>query len=114
MKTLGMSMMAACILFVASALRSEEEQDVDSWRIPSSKEDFHLFLLMGQSNMAGGVDMASGDDQPIPYVLKMHHAKKGDEPKWVPGAHPLHPGRPRPNRHGLGISFAKTKERSTI
>ena len=39
--------------------------------IPSSKEDFHLFLLMGQSNMSGGVGLAAGDTQPVPHVLKM-------------------------------------------
>ncbi len=76
--------------------------------IPSSKEDFHLFLLMGQSNMSGGVGLAAGDTQPIPHVLKMLYSKEGAEPKWAPGAHPLHPRRPNKKpRCGPGISCAE-------
>ena len=76
--------------------------------IPSSKEDFHLFLLMGQSNMSGGVGLAAGDTQPVPHVLKMLYSKEGAGPKWAPGAHPLHPRRPnKKQRFGPGISFAK-------
>ena len=76
--------------------------------IPSSKEDFHLFLLMGQSNMSGGVGLAAGDTQPVPHVLKMLYSKEGAEPKWAPGAHPLHPRRPNKKpRFGPGISFAE-------
>ena len=76
--------------------------------IPSSKRNFHVFLLMGQSNMSGGVSIAAGDAKPVPHVLKMRYAKEGEEPKWVPGAHPLHPRRPnKKKRFGPGISFAE-------
>ena len=76
--------------------------------IPSSRENFHLFLLMGQSNMSGGVGLAAGDTQPVPHVLKMLYAKEGELPKWAPGAHPLHPRRPnKKKRFGPGISFAE-------
>jgi len=76
--------------------------------IPSSKKNFHLFLLMGQSNMSGGVGLAAGDTKSVPHVLKMRYAKEGEEPKWVPGAHPLHPRRPnKKKRFGPGISFAE-------
>lgn len=76
--------------------------------IPSSRENFHLFLLMGQSNMSGGVGLAAGDTQPVPHVLKMLYSKEGEEPKWAPGAHPLHPRRPnKKQRFGPGISFAE-------
>ena len=76
--------------------------------VPSSKKDFHVFLLMGQSNMSGGVGLAAGDIQPVPRVLKMRHAKEGDMPTWAPGAHPLHPRRPnKKKRFGPGLSFAK-------
>ena len=77
--------------------------------IPSSKENFHLFLLMGQSNMSGGVGLATGDTKPIPSVLKMRWVREGEEPKWAPGAHPLHPRRPNKKaRFGPGLSFAET------
>ena len=96
-------------LFAASALTAEDKQGSNAWKIPSSKKNFHVFLLMGQSNMSGGVNMAAGDNQPVPHVLKMRLAKKGDEPKWAPGAHPLHPNRPnKKKRYGLGMSFAQT------
>ena len=76
--------------------------------IPSSREDFHLFLLMGQSNMSGGVGLAAGDTQPVPHVMKMRYSKAGEGPKWAPGAHPLHPRRPNKKRRlGPGISFAE-------
>ena len=58
--------------------------------------------------MSGGVGLAAGDTQPVPHVLKMLYSKEGAEPKWAPGAHPLHPRRPNKKpRFGPGISFAE-------
>jgi hypothetical protein len=109
MKTLRISIMAVCAMLTASALTAEDKQSSTSWKIPSSKENFHLFLLMGQSNMSGGVNIAAGDTQPVPHVLKMLYAREANEPKWAPGAHPLHPRRPnKKKRYGLGLSFAQT------
>ncbi len=109
MKTRRLSTLAVYAMLAASALSAEVIQGSNSWKIPSSKKDFHVFLLMGQSNMSGGVNIAAGDTQPVPHVLKMLHAREGNEPKWVPAAHPLHPRRPnKKKRHGLGISFAQT------
>jgi len=100
---------AVCVMLAGTALTAEDKPGSNSWKIPSSKKDFHLFLLMGQSNMSGGVNIAAGDTRPVPHVLKMLYAKEGQEPKWVPGAHPLHPRRPnKKKRHGLGLSFAQT------
>ena len=90
-------------VLVAGGLPAEETAS-----IPSVQKNFHLFLLMGQSNMSGGVGLAAGDTQPVPQVLKMRYAKEGDEPKWAPGAHPLHPRRPNKKaRFGPGLSFAE-------
>ena len=90
-------------ILATGALRAEGPVN-----IPSSKKNFHLFLLMGQSNMSGGVGIAAGDTQPVPHVLKMRFAREGEEPKWVPGAHPLHPRRPNKKaRFGPGLSFAE-------
>jgi len=90
-------------LLVIGALQAEEPVNV-----PSSKENFHLFLLMGQSNMSGGVGLAAGDTKPVPSVLKMRYAKEGEGPKWAPGTHPLHPRRPNKKaRFGPGLSFAE-------
>ena len=99
-----MKTILSLLTFTALSLQAEEPVNT-----PSSKENFHLFLLMGQSNMSGGVGLAAGDTQPVPHVLKMRYAKEGDEPKWAPGAHPLHPRRPnKKNRFGPGLSFAET------
>ena len=90
-------------VLVAGGLHAEEPAS-----IPSVKKNFHLFLLMGQSNMSGGVGIVADDTQPVPHVLKMRFAKEGEEPKWAPGAHPLHPRRPnKKNRFGPGLSFAE-------
>ena len=96
------------ILFLAAILITGGLQANESVKVPSSKEDFHLFLLMGQSNMSGGVGLAAGDTKLVPQVLKMRYAKEGEEPKWAAGAHPLHPGRPNKKaRFGPGLSFAE-------
>jgi len=59
------------ILFLAAILITGGLQANESVNVPSSKEDFHLFLLMGQSNMSGGVGLAAGDTKPVPLVMKM-------------------------------------------
>ena len=101
-------MKTKAILFLAAILITGGLQANESVNVPSSKEDFHLFLLMGQSNMSGGVGLAAGDTKPVPQVLKMRYAKDGEEPKWAAGAHPLHPGRPNKKaRFGPGLSFAE-------
>ena len=101
-------MKAKAILFLAAILVTGGLQANESVNVPSSKEDFHLFLLMGQSNMSGGVGLAAGDTKPVARVLKMRYAKEGEEPKWAAGAHPLHPGRPNKKaRFGPGLSFAE-------
>jgi hypothetical protein len=93
---------------VASAPATQEKDNSDSWKIPSDKKNFHVFLLMGQSNMSGGVNIAAGDTKPVPRVLKMRLGYKKKTPKWVPAAHPLHPRRPnKKKRFGPGMSFAQ-------
>jgi hypothetical protein len=49
------------------------------------KEKFHLFLLVGQSNMAGRGTVEAQDKQVPPRVLMLN--KAGD---WVPAVEPLH------------------------
>ena len=101
-------MRAKALFFLAAVLAMGALSAEEPTSIPSSKKDFHLFLLMGQSNMSGGVGLVAGDNKPVPHVLKMRYAKEGDEPKWAPGAHPLHPRRPNKKaRFGPGLSFAE-------
>ncbi|MBI5772110.1 MAG: sialate O-acetylesterase [Verrucomicrobia bacterium] len=49
------------------------------------KQDFHLFLLLGQSNMAGRGTVTPQDQVPHPRVLMLNKAGE-----WVPAVDPLH------------------------
>lgn len=49
------------------------------------REKFHLFLLIGQSNMAGRGKIEPQDQVAVPRVLML--SKEG---KWVPATDPLH------------------------
>jgi hypothetical protein len=62
---------------------------------------FHLFLLVGQSNMAGRGDVEAVDREPIEHVQALNAA--GD---WVPAVDPLHWDKPSAGV-GLGRTFAR-------
>jgi hypothetical protein len=57
------------------------------------KEKFHLFLLAGQSNMAGRGTVTPQDKTPHPRVLMLNQAGE-----WVPAVDPMH-SRRRSIRH---------------
>jgi hypothetical protein len=67
------------------------------------KDQFHLYLLMGQSNMAGGQGgLPAEKETPNPHILVLNASNA-----WAVAADPLHfdvPGR----GVGPGMSFAKT------
>lgn len=65
------------------------------------KERFHLFLLVGQSNMAGRGVLTADHNTPHPRVLMLN--KSGE---WVPAVDPLHFDKPAAVGVGLGRSFA--------
>ena len=69
-------------------------------RLPPS-QDFHLFLLVGQSNMAGRGRVAAEDRAPLPRVLCFSKQRS-----WVPARDPLHFDKPAVVGVGLGRSFA--------
>jgi pimeloyl-ACP methyl ester carboxylesterase len=66
------------------------------------REKFHLYLLIGQSNMAGRGAIEEQDKTPHPRVLKF-----GKENRWEPGLDPLHFDKPAIAGVGLGSSFAR-------
>ena len=68
--------------------------------IPADKEKFHLFVLAGQSNMAGRGKIAAQDLEPHPNLLSLNR-----EGEWVPAVAPLHFDKPVAGV-GLGRSFA--------
>jgi Carbohydrate esterase, sialic acid-specific acetylesterase len=66
-----------------------------------TKENFHLFLLVGQSNMAGRGVVAPPDKIPSPRVLMLNEAGE-----WVPAVDPMHFDKPAVVGVGLGRTFA--------
>lgn len=68
--------------------------------VPPAKEAFHLFLLAGQSNMAGRGKVEPADREPSPRVLMLDKARA-----WVPAVDPMHFDKPVAGV-GLGRSFA--------
>lgn len=65
------------------------------------KESFHLFLLVGQSNMAGRGLVEPQDTKPHPRVLML--SKDG---RWVPAVDPMHFDKPSAGV-GLGKTFGQ-------
>lgn len=68
---------------------------------PTDRSKFYLFLLAGQSNMAGRGDVAEQSDVPNPRILALN---RNDE--WVIAKDPLHWDKPSVAGVGPGISFA--------
>jgi hypothetical protein len=79
---------------------------------PPARENFHLFLLVGQSNMAGRGKIEAGDQQPHPRVLML--SKEG---QWVPAVDPMHFDKPGagvgPGR-AFGIAVAEARPEITV
>lgn len=73
---------------------------------PVAREDFHLYLLIGQSNMAGRGKMTDADRQPVACIYSLD--AKG---AWQPAAHPLHFDKPKAAGVGLGLDFALAMQR---
>jgi len=63
-----------------------------------AKEKFHLFLLVGQSNMAGRGTLEAQDKTPHPRVLMLDKADA-----WVPAIDPLHF-----DKSAAGVGLGKT------
>jgi hypothetical protein len=62
-----------------------------------------IFLLIGQSNMAGRAAIETPDRVPIPGVWALNR-----ELKWQPATDPLHWDKPNMAGAGMGRSFART------
>ena len=100
MKTLSRAAIVACSIFAASLLSAEDKKDSDAWKIPDSKENFHVFVLMGQSNMSGYGKVLPEDKEAVPHVVIGRRSEAGIT--WLPAAQPL-----QGSRFGLGLPFAK-------
>jgi hypothetical protein len=69
---------------------------------PPADAEMQLFLLIGQSNMAGRGKIEPEDLVPHPRVWKLTK-----EDTWAPGVDPLHYDHPNIAGVGLGTSFGK-------
>lgn len=79
----------AALPFVMSVLRADP-----------TPADLKIFLLIGQSNMAGRGQVEAGDREPHPRVFVLNK-----ELAWVPAADPLHFDKPERIGTGLGKTF---------
>lgn len=68
----------------------------------SSRQEFHLYLLAGQSNMAGRGQVEEQDMRSHPRVFALN---ENDE--WEPATEPLHFDKPRVAGVGPGLSFGR-------
>ncbi|TDI77226.1 MAG: sialate O-acetylesterase [Bacteroidetes bacterium] len=68
----------------------------------SALPPMHIFLLAGQSNMAGRGELSEIDRTPHPRVFVLD---KND--KWVIATEPLHFDKPKVRGTGPGLAFAK-------
>jgi pimeloyl-ACP methyl ester carboxylesterase len=71
------------------------------------KAEFHLYLLIGQSNMAGRGAVEDEDRVPHPRVLKFTK-----ENAWAPAIDPLHFDKPNVAGVGLGTAFGRAMAES--
>jgi hypothetical protein len=69
---------------------------------PSNPAQFKLFLLVGQSNMAGRAPVQPEDKVANPRVLILDH-----EDKWVIQGEPIHFDKPKVPGVGPGYTFGK-------
>lgn len=85
-----------CLLVTSSLVATGRSEEAD---VPA-KDKFHLFLLVGQSNMAGRGKVTPDDQVKNPKVLMFN--KQG---KWVPAVDPMHFDKPGIVGVGLGRTF---------
>jgi lysophospholipase L1-like esterase len=102
-KTLTLtSFTLTCFYAMAADMQIQPEATV---KIPDKKADFHIYLLMGQSNMAG-----RGRLPDVPRTENSQILMLTPSNTWTYARDPLHKqiGRIRPGV-GPGISFAETR-----
>lgn len=69
--------------------------------VPDQPDSFHLFLLVGQSNMAGRGTVSEADQEIHPRIVMLDKRNK-----WVVAQDPMHFDKPKIVGVGLGRTFA--------
>ena len=93
-----MAWMATAALAQPASLVPGQRQVVDA---PAPKEKFHLYLLAGQSNMAGRGTVNPADTASNPHILRLNR-----DGEWEIAKEPLHFDKDMAGV-GPGLSFAK-------
>jgi hypothetical protein len=95
---------AAGLVFAAEPEKtSSPDASAEPAARPPADVKLELFLLIGQSNMAGRGKIEPEDRRPHPRVWTL---KKSDE--WTPAVDPLHWDKPKVAGVGLGKTFGQT------
>lgn len=84
-----------CLLSLATAFGAEPATP------PTDPAKFEIYLLVGQSNMAGRGTPTAADREPVPRVLVLNAQNE-----WVSQGEPIHFDKPIAGV-GLGFTFAK-------
>lgn len=92
---------ALSIVWLASAFVTPVVRGAEPTTLPR-KDRLHLYLLIGQSNMAGRGAVEPDDKKPHPRVLMLTLANT-----WAPAVDPLHSDKPNAGV-GLGSAFGRT------
>jgi hypothetical protein len=99
LQTSALLMTAVC--FMAAPAGAETNTTLPSVHLPV-KEKLHLYLLMGQSNMAGRGKISAEDKTPHPRVLVFTL-----QDKWEPAVEPITRDKPGMLGVGPGLAFGK-------
>jgi hypothetical protein len=108
-RCLALASCVFCSCFASAA--SGQDTKLPDAKLPP-KEQFHLFLLVGQSNMAGRGKVAEEDKRPHPRVLMLTK-----DNTWAPAVEPLHFDKPGagvgPGR-AFGVAIAEGDPKITV
>ncbi len=88
----GFAVLLGCVFLMSSM----------TLRAADAPRDLHLFLLVGQSNMAGRGEIDPADNAPLDRVWVL-----GAEGRWVPAVEPYHWDKPELVGAGLAKSFVQ-------
>ena len=106
MKRLFYLIFIVLILSSCSTLRNFQERKKQQ----NLKENFHIYLLLGQSNMAGRGEVEEIDTLVHPRVYMLT-----EDTIWTLAKNPLHFDKPKAVGMGLGLSFGeKMAEHDTL
>ncbi|MEE3373319.1 MAG: sialate O-acetylesterase [Planctomycetota bacterium] len=91
----------SCSGLLICAAKATAADETPQITIPP-KQHFHLFLMVGQSNMAGRGRVTEADRQPLPKVLVYSKNQR-----WIAARAPLHFDKPNVVGVGIGRAFAE-------